>query len=213
MSRAPTDAELAERRAAFLRIDDPASPDYVPHYARPENRSQWNMTKGLVDAFGTHLICPRAPCGRAGRCADENRRDLPFCFWHYRGAIRYVFMSEMKRRGLKVGETGLRPDPAPGEPEPFPEPPRPPGRSLLEELRDGGADIDSLRRPADAGEDPWDWERDRTALEAYNAIPTPAQPLWPGAAAWSAPRTGRPRDERRRPGGRARDGSPPGARC
>lgn len=99
-------ASMEERQAAFSRIADPDSPDYIPFYARPENLADWNMTKWLVDTFGTHLICPRTACRRAGHCSDESRDKLPFCFWHYRGAIRFCVMAKLEASGFEPGALG-----------------------------------------------------------------------------------------------------------
>jgi hypothetical protein len=132
----------------------------VLYYARtPEKRAERQLIVSLVDRFGTHLVCPKRECARAGRCRDGHMGALPFCFWHYRGTLRFV-IELMRARLAQEGdgaaeEAGPREAPATGT--------RKPRTSMLAELQAAGWPIERLRRPLDAGPDPYSWELDPDA--------------------------------------------------
>ena len=141
-----------------------------PFYDRDEHRREFRaLVVRLCDAFGAPRICPRPACMRRHGCADDDPRDLPFCFWHYRGAIRMVVAAALAHHGLKPGTRADEPD---REPQPV----RPwRGPSLLDRLEAGGAPVERLRRPGDAGEDAWTWERDERARALVASFSRPSR--------------------------------------
>jgi hypothetical protein len=155
-----------EPRQAELRHGEPGQvgpdgADLVPYYAQDAERvAERRMIVRAVDAFGTHLICPRLACRREGRCADDDPRNLPFSARHYRGAIRFALTAAATARGLdttgRAAKDARYSEVVPDEPWR--------GESLLAQLAARGVDISRMRRPADAGEDDWTWERDPAAL-------------------------------------------------
>jgi hypothetical protein len=139
-----------------------------PFYDRDDDKRAFRASVvRLCNGFGTPRICPRHACWRRGSCADEDMHDLPFCFWHYRGSIRLAMAAAFAHYGIKPG-VQVADD---GERKPAP-----PwtGPSLLDRLAASGAPVDDLRRPTDAGEDPWTWERDeraRALVDSFNRPP------------------------------------------
>ena len=105
----------------------------------------------FVDGFGTHLICPRKACQRDRACADRDMRDLPFCWKHYRGMLRFMLCVAAKRHELSDKRRGGE-DSEPAMPKPFR------GKPLLAILAEDGAPIQELARSAADGPDDFDWE-------------------------------------------------------
>lgn len=147
----------ASRRA---QPAEPRRAEAVPYYAQDADRiAERRMIVRAVDAFGTHLICPRIACRRERRCADEDPRNLPFCARHYRGAIRFAITASATALGVDTSgraERARYSEVVPAE--------RWRGVSLLARLAEKGVDIARMERPADAGEDRWTWEDDPGAL-------------------------------------------------
>ena len=133
--------------APDLRLFDTS----VPYYDRtPHLRSVRAILVKFVNGFGTHLICQRASCRRAGSCADRNMGALPLCWEQHRGILRFLLCVAGKRFGV----TGKEPIDEDHEliPEPFT------GESLLAEWAREGVDIGMFARSPEDGPDEWTWE-------------------------------------------------------
>ena len=134
----------------------------LPYYVRcKETREMRAATVRLCDAFGTHLVCPRQTCRRAGACADPDLTKLPYCFHRYRESIRHALFLAAEHRGLYGHGASAQADVdgADGpEPEPFT------GVPLVQMLLDRGAPRAVLERPTGIETTEWTCERDPSAL-------------------------------------------------
>ena len=118
-----------------------------------------------IEWFGTHHVCPRPGCRRAGRCMDEDRSRPPFCFGHYRGTIFCMMELFAAQLGMEIGgpagaaSRSRRRATAPRR-----------ATCVLDTLVAAGEPIDFLRRPADSGPDDHDWTDDPEMLAACDRL-------------------------------------------
>jgi hypothetical protein len=150
----------------------------VPFYERDAAARALRATMVRAsDLIGLHAICPRQTCRRARACRDRDPRDRPFCTYHYMGILRFVLQLAAATDG---GTKPERDAEAPEDLDAMPAPWR--GPSLFDKLKLSRDEIAGLRRPSEAGRDPWAHERDPDALAVLAAL-----------RAARAPKPGRPR--------------------
>ena len=149
--------------------DHPAFDANIPYYDRtPDNRAIRANAVRFADGVGIHLICPRKGCRREGRCADRNMRDLPFCWAHYRGTLRFILAVAGRRLGVDGPGAARATGMAEGAeeetdarmPEPFG------GEPLLARWAAAGVPVAALARSVADGPMDDDWERDPAMQEA-----------------------------------------------
>jgi hypothetical protein len=133
----------------------------LPYYVRSkEGRNKRAYTVKMCDAVGTHLICPRQTCRRAGACSDRDLTKLPFCAHRFRETIRHAICLAEEHFGLH----GRAARAAPGRDFDKAPPPQPfTGKPLIQRLLDAGAPREVLERPTGVAETDWDCESEPAA--------------------------------------------------
>jgi hypothetical protein len=171
-------------RPITLMADGERIDNNLPYYVRSKaNRARRAATVKLCDVFGTHLVCSRKACRRAGACSDSDLTKLPACYHRHREALRHLLLLAAEDRGLDgpdAPNTGGAVEESEA-PQPFT------GVPLLKRLLDAGAPREVLERPTGS-----------TRRTGAAAASPPRSPTWRwcGTGAWRA--------RRRRPASRLR---------